>query len=165
MSEIEIDRETASGVSSALDSPPSATALEMVRPVRRRRSSPRKPRVSGSEQLTGDLRSEPTCPSARILANAPIGFARVYRHTLAGLIRAWRWLQQHRQRQLAAKRLALCETVSLGEKRFVAIVKVDGQQFLLGGAAGTVSMLARLNEQDEFASILRRRPKSSRSVQ
>ena len=165
MSEVTLDRETATPVSPSLDSLPPATALEMVRPVRRRRSSPRKPSVSGSGQLTSDLLSEPTYSSARILANAPIGFARVYRHTLAGLIRAWRWLQQHRQRQLAAKRLALCETVSLGEKRFVAIVKVDGQQFLLGGAAGSVSLLARLNEQDEFAGILRRRRKSSRSVQ
>ena len=165
MSVTTIDRESAAPVSHALDSPPSAAALETVRPVRRRRISPRKASVPGHPQLTGDLQSDPTYPSAPILADTSIGFARVYRHTLAGLIRAWRWLQKRRQLQLASKRLALCETVSLGEKRFVAIINVDGQQFLLGGSAGSVSMLARLNEQDELAGILQRRRKSSGAVQ
>jgi flagellar biogenesis protein FliO len=44
----------------------------------------------------------------------------------------------------ATKRLTVQETVSLGEKRFVAIVQVDGQQFLLGGAPNSVAMLAQL---------------------
>ena len=34
--------------------------------------------------------------------------------------------------------------LSLGEKRFVAIVQVDGEQFLLGGSATQVALLAKL---------------------
>jgi flagellar biogenesis protein FliO len=37
------------------------------------------------------------------------------------------------------------ETVSLGEKRFVSILKVDGEQFLIGGSTSNVSLLAKLD--------------------
>jgi len=74
---------------------------------------------------------------------------------LAVSARQWlRWLQEKRQAQLATRRLRLCETLSLGEKRFVAIVQVDGQQFLVGGAAGTVSMLGQLSADARFANVL-----------
>ena len=74
---------------------------------------------------------------------------------LASTARQWlRWLQAKRQAQLATRRLRLCETLQLGEKRFVAIVQVDGQQFLVGGAAGTVSMLGQLSADARFANVL-----------
>ena len=76
---------------------------------------------------------------------------------------AWRWLQARRQWQLASKRLCLCETVSLGEKRFLAIVKVDGQHFLVGGASSSVSMLAQLGGQPEFADVLKQRRRVKRT--
>ena len=57
------------------------------------------------------------------------------------LSRSVRWLQQ---RGSSKKRLHMIETVSLGEKRFVALVKVDGREFLLGGAPSSVGMLADL---------------------
>ena len=53
------------------------------------------------------------------------------------------------------KRLRVCESVSLGEKRFVAVVQVDGQQFLVGGAANSIAMLAQLEKQDAFSDVLR----------
>lgn len=57
---------------------------------------------------------------------------------------AFRLLAQVKVKR-ASKRLTVRETVSLGEKRFVAIVQVDGQQFLLGGAPNSVAMLAQLS--------------------
>ena len=45
----------------------------------------------------------------------------------------------HRQRSLQ-----LCETLSLGEKRFIAVVQVGTQQFLVGGAGNSVSLLTDL---------------------
>ena len=57
------------------------------------------------------------------------------------LSRGVQWLQQ---RGRSKKRLHMIETVSLGEKRFVALVKVDGREFLLGGAPSSVGMLADL---------------------
>ena len=65
----------------------------------------------------------------------------------------WRWFQERRRAQFASKRLAVCETVSLGEKRFLAIAKVDGQHFLIGGASNSVCMLARLENRRGFAEV------------
>ncbi len=165
MSEPTNEREAEAPVGPPLGSLPSAVAAVPVRRVRRRSSSRRKASVPGSGQSTGDPLSDLTYLQGRVLADTQLRFTRIYKHAVTGAIRAWRWLQKRRQRQLASKRLGLCETVSLGEKRFVAIIEVDRQQFLVGGAAGSVSMLARLNEQDEFAGVLRRRRKSSGAVQ
>ena len=38
----------------------------------------------------------------------------------------------------------LCETLSLGEKRFLAVVLVEQQKFLVGGAGNSVNLLAKL---------------------
>ncbi|HEY0785273.1 MAG TPA: flagellar biosynthetic protein FliO [Acidobacteriaceae bacterium] len=43
--------------------------------------------------------------------------------------------------------LQLIETVSLGEKRFVAVVQVERARFLVGGGASGVALLARLDGQ------------------
>jgi flagellar biogenesis protein FliO len=45
-----------------------------------------------------------------------------------------------------ARRLRLCETLSLGEKRFIAVVKCDRQTFLLAGTPSSISVLQRLEE-------------------
>ncbi len=63
-------------------------------------------------------------------------------------ISAWRWVQQRRVQQLASRRLRITETVSLGEKRFVSIIQVDGAQFLIGGSSGGVSLLAKLGSNE-----------------
>lgn len=60
------------------------------------------------------------------------------------LTRAWRWLGA-KYTISTTKRLRVSETVSLGEKRFVAIVAVEGREFLIGGGAAGVSMLAPLD--------------------
>ena len=44
--------------------------------------------------------------------------------------------------------MKVCESVSLGDKRFMAIVRVDGQQYLVGGATNAVSLLAHLPGQE-----------------
>jgi flagellar biogenesis protein FliO len=43
-----------------------------------------------------------------------------------------------------SKRLQVAETVSLGEKRFVSVIKVDGREFLIGGGATNITLLAQL---------------------
>ena len=59
------------------------------------------------------------------------------------LASTWSWL--HAKCTLTAtKRLRIAETVSLGEKRFVAIVTVEGREFLIGGGAAGISLLAKL---------------------
>ena len=53
-----------------------------------------------------------------------------------------------------SRRLRLCESLSLGEKRFVAVVQFESQQFLIGGGPGSVNLLARLGEAADFSEIL-----------
>jgi flagellar biogenesis protein FliO len=54
----------------------------------------------------------------------------------------------------APRRLRLCESVSLGEKRVVAVVQYETQKFLVGGSAHTVSLLARLGESPDFSELM-----------
>ena len=53
------------------------------------------------------------------------------------------------------KQLRICETVSLGDKRFVAVIQVDQERFLIGGAANSIAMLTRLQETTSFASTMK----------
>jgi len=70
------------------------------------------------------------------------------------LAAAWNWLQQKLKSQQVRKRLRVCESVSLGEKRFVALIQVDGEQFLVGGSSTSISTLAHLERRKEFADVL-----------
>ena len=44
------------------------------------------------------------------------------------------------------RRLHLCETLSLGEKRFIAVVEYGRQKFLLAGTPQNISLLKSLDE-------------------
>jgi flagellar biogenesis protein FliO len=55
----------------------------------------------------------------------------------------------------AQKQLRVCESVSLGDKRFVAVIQVDQERFLIGGAANSVAMLTRLSETPSFPRTLK----------
>lgn len=64
--------------------------------------------------------------------------------------RCLRSIQQIRQRLLkrrGRRKLDLLEIQQLGEKRFIAIIRVDKQRFLIAGAAGSVSLLAEFTPQ------------------
>jgi len=70
------------------------------------------------------------------------------------LQRAWSWL--HGKYALTAtKRLRVAETVSLGEKRFVALIRVESSEFLIGGGASGVSLLAQLGKAPGAANAFR----------
>ena len=71
------------------------------------------------------------------------------------LLQAWNWIQRKVTSQRTKKRLRVCESVSLGEKRFIAVIQVDGEQFLVGGSSSSVSTLARLERPQEFADVYR----------
>jgi Flagellar biosynthesis protein, FliO len=66
--------------------------------------------------------------------------------------RAWTWLQKS-NRFSNAKQLRVAETVSLGEKRFVALIDVEGQKFLVGGGASGVSLLTQLDSAHAADSV------------
>lgn len=65
----------------------------------------------------------------------------------------WHWIRE-RQKRAAHRSLRVEETVALGQKRFVAIVKVDNQRFLLG-VGSEVSLLATFQTEPSFSEVLR----------
>jgi flagellar biogenesis protein FliO len=69
------------------------------------------------------------------------------------LLQPWRWLLRL-QRQAASRqhkrKLRLRETLPLGEKRFLAVVQFEQEQFLVGGTGQSISLLARLKSEDSL---------------
>jgi hypothetical protein len=55
-------------------------------------------------------------------------------------------LRLHLRRKL--QKLRVCDVASLGDKRFVAVVEYGSRRFLVGGGAGSVSLLSRLDRED-----------------
>jgi len=70
------------------------------------------------------------------------------------LSRAWNWFRARQAARVSSKRLHVAASVSLGEKRFIAVIQVDGQQFLVGGGATNVALLAQLQDNDSFGELL-----------
>ena len=66
---------------------------------------------------------------------------------------AWRSFRAQQISRSNSKRLHVAETISLGEKRFVAVIKVDGREFLVGGGSSSVSLLAQLNGKESKESF------------
>ena len=66
------------------------------------------------------------------------------------------WIERRRSGS-SGPRLRVTETISLGEKRFVSVVHVDGQRFLIGGSASNVALLTQLDTQGAaFQTVLRK---------
>jgi flagellar biogenesis protein FliO len=64
-------------------------------------------------------------------------------------LRRWFHSVRLRRRQHA---LTLCETVSLGDKRYVAVVQFERQRFLLGVTPQSVALLQTLGEAATHAA-------------
>lgn len=52
--------------------------------------------------------------------------------------------------------MQLCETLSLGDRRFLALVRVGEQKFLVGAAGSSISMLAQLSSSQDTQIRLRK---------
>jgi len=69
------------------------------------------------------------------------------------LFRAWSWLNRNYSMS-SNKQLRVAETVSLGDKRFVAVVQVEGRKFLIGGGSAGVSLLTQLGTANDTQAAL-----------
>ncbi len=67
--------------------------------------------------------------------------------------RVWQVLPKCQKRK-PPRRLQLCESLSLGGKRMVAVIQYDTCRFLIGGTAHTINLLARLGESPDFSELL-----------
>jgi len=63
---------------------------------------------------------------------------------------AWTSLQSRQSK----KAMRLCETVSLGDKRLVAILSVGEQRYLIGASPSNISLLAQLPDSTNFDRTL-----------
>jgi hypothetical protein len=68
-------------------------------------------------------------------------------------------------RPRAARQLRLCETLPLGERRFVSVVQFEEQKFLIGSAANSVVLLTRLEKHEDVpapsATHFRKKPSAT----
>lgn len=85
--------------------------------------------------------------------NAPRLSAPIRQHSSA-LLRLWSWLHA-KYATSSTKRLRVAEMVALGEKRFLAVVCVEGREFLVGGGASGVSVVTQLDAARNTAHVLR----------
>ena len=77
--------------------------------------------------------------------------------TVLPLLRGWlAKVGASRLLQSRPRRLHVAETVSLGEKRFVSIVEVDGHSFLIGGGSASVSLLTQLGREPATQGVAAR---------
>jgi flagellar biogenesis protein FliO len=97
--------------------------------------------------------TSPALPISVIADEASLGTL----HGRTGLLsRAWEWLRARQVTRSNPRRLRVAETVSLGEKRFVAVVQVDGRHFLLAGGPNNIALLAQLDTQENFGEVLKK---------
>lgn len=95
------------------------------------------------------IQPKPAKPADAAAVRASPSPARSVSHA-RWLARAWSWLQKQPAFS-GKKKLRVSETVSLGDKRFVAVVHIEGQKFLIGGGASGVSLLAELETDAELS--------------
>jgi flagellar biogenesis protein FliO len=60
------------------------------------------------------------------------------------------WERVLRMSRRPAKTLRLCQSLPLGERRFVAVVEVEKERFLVGGTANSLVLLSRLPSSGEI---------------
>jgi flagellar biogenesis protein FliO len=57
----------------------------------------------------------------------------------------WQWIRRAAKAR-KVRRLRVCESLSLGDRRFLAIIEFNRQEFLVGGSGNSLTLLARLHE-------------------
>lgn len=94
---------------------------------------------------SAEKQSLPEAPPPAVMVEAPAEIHASPKTPFEPLLRAWSWLNR-KYAFSSAKHLRVAETVSLGEKRFVAVIHVEGRRFLIGGGSTGVSLLTQLDE-------------------
>jgi hypothetical protein len=95
-----------------------------------------------------------SCPVLPISAAPDVASLRNLRNTGGLLTRGLNWIRARQSVRSNSRRLQVAATVSLGDKRFVALIQIDGLQFLVGGGATNVALLAQLNGKESFGDLL-----------
>ncbi len=94
-------------------------------------------------------------PSTKSLPR-PMALA-ITRHFSDGIRAAVLWCGKKRAQQRGMRRLHVAETLSLGEKRFVSILQVDGAEFLVAGTSTSLSIIESLDKRRTFEELLQQK--------
>lgn len=94
-------------------------------------------------------------PLVKYPASAFSQTTRALRRVMCLMAAGWKWVVRQQQSRSHARRLRLEETISLGQKRFLALVQIDGQRLLVGGGATEVTLLANLGAAEPFSALLK----------
>jgi flagellar biogenesis protein FliO len=103
--------------------------------------------VSGAGRYLAEVLSRMGEKTASLLSCA-------WKSARGRILRSWKRLRAQQIARTSSKRLQVAATVSLGEKRFVAVIQVDGREFLVGGGATNVALLAQLGAKKSFNGVL-----------
>jgi hypothetical protein len=114
--------------------------------------SARKEAVNETNTKIVDIPLSPALPP-RVLEQ-PVSLREV-RNQSGLLTRALNWIRNGQLGRSSKKRLQVAGIVSLGEKRIVAVIQIDGLQFLVGGGASNVTLLAQLDGKGSFGTMLK----------
>jgi flagellar biogenesis protein FliO len=95
-----------------------------------------------------------SCPALPVPAAADVAPLRILQNTGGLLTRGLNWIRARQSARSNNRRLQVAATVSLGDKRFVALIQIDGLQFLVGGGATNVALLAQLHGKESFGDYL-----------
>jgi len=71
---------------------------------------------------------------------ASVSSKRTLVRVLGAIVRQIQALVRRREGRV----MRLCETLSLGDRRFLAVVVVEEQKFLVGGAGNSITLLTQL---------------------
>ncbi len=77
--------------------------------------------------------------SAETQSSTPAAWLKVRGQAIADWYRSF-------NKTRAERRLRMCDTLSLGDRRFVALIELDGEKFLVGGGATSVALLASVQK-------------------
>jgi hypothetical protein len=111
-------------------------------------------RLRVTEEPQRSVEEQPRIPEAQAIEPEPKLFASQSQQRVPGLLaRIFGALTGNRFRR-TEKQLRLQETVALGEKRFVAVLEVEGRKFLIGGGSTGVSLLTALGPAQRFGEGL-----------
>jgi flagellar biogenesis protein FliO len=85
--------------------------------------------------------------NGNLILNRTRGGGRATGNSVAGFFRKFALAGWDRVRGVGcrpARRLRLCESLGLGDRRFVAVVQFEEMRFLVGGTSSSLVLLAQL---------------------
>jgi Flagellar biosynthesis protein, FliO len=115
-----------------------------------------KPRTGKRTPRGQSKTSRPPAPAQiipiamRAAANFRVQLRTVFRRAVGN----FRLLHRQAVARRMSRRITVCETVQLGDKRMVALLKVDDRHILIGASANSVSMLTEIPAQPAFSKVL-----------